>query len=185
MSILVLVHTEPDRTLANASLEAVAAGKDLAAALGTSFALGLIGLDAAAAAPQVGSCGAARVLVVSGSEFSQPRYASDAAAAGALCRAAGAQVAIVPATSRWMRVAGGVAQRLGGRVDTHVTKISEAGGTVSITRWFYKQRIEGTVTRTERPWLVLLEPGHARRGAVPRPVDVERSSWISPSSGPR
>ena len=26
-------------------------------------------------------------------------------------------------------------------------------------RWFYRQRIEGTVARTRRPWIVLTEPG--------------------------
>jgi electron transfer flavoprotein alpha subunit len=159
MSILVLAHTEPDGSLARPALEAIGAARTLASALETSFALGLIGVETGAAAGQAGSCGAARLLTVSGPEFAQPRYVSDAAAAEALCRAAGAEIAIVPATSRWMRVAGGVAQRLGGRADTHVTGVTAANGTVAITRWFYRQRIESTLSRTERPWLLALEPG--------------------------
>lgn len=159
MSLQVLVHPELDGTLGRPALEAVGASRDLAAALGWPFALGLIGPGSASAASQVGSWGAARVLVVGGSEFAQARYSTDAAAAEALSRTTGAQITIVPATARWLRVAGGLAQRLGGRVDTHVTKVSAAGGTVSITRWFYRQRIEGTTSRAERPWIIAIEPG--------------------------
>jgi electron transfer flavoprotein alpha subunit len=28
-----------------------------------------------------------------------------------------------------------------------------------VTRWFYRQRIEGSLTRTQRPWILLLDPG--------------------------
>ena len=174
MNLQVLVHPEPDGTLSKAALEAIAAARDLAAALRSPFTLGLIGSDAGPAASRAGSCGAACVRAVSGPEFSQPRYASDAAAGEALCRAAGTQIAIVPATPRWLRVAGGLAQRLDGRVDTHVTTVSAAGGTVSITRWFYRQRIEGTVSRTERPWIIAIEPGaYEPWGGAPAPMDVE------------
>jgi electron transfer flavoprotein alpha subunit len=76
-----------------------------------------------------------------------------------MCRAADAQIVIAAGTSRWMRVLAGVAQRLGGRVDTHVTRVSAEGGGVSIARWYYRQRIEGTVSRAERPWVIALEPG--------------------------
>ena len=76
-----------------------------------------------------------------------------------LCRAAGADIIVVAGTSRWMRVAAGVAQRLGGRVDTHVTRITAAAGAVSVARWYYRQRIEAVTSRTERPWLMAVEPG--------------------------
>jgi electron transfer flavoprotein alpha subunit len=159
MSVLVIGHVEPDGTLARPTLEAVGAGQELASALGLPLAIGLIGADVARAAGLVASAGAARVLGVEGPSFGQARYASDAAAAEAIVKAAGTELVVAPGTSRWMRVAGGVAQRLGGRVDTHVTAVRASDGGVSVTRWFYKQRIEGTVTRAERPWLVLLEPG--------------------------
>jgi electron transfer flavoprotein alpha subunit len=54
-----------------------------------------------------------------------------------------------------------VAPRLGGRVDTHVTGLAATNGKLAITRWYYRQRMEGTLTRTMRPWILLLESGCA------------------------
>ena len=113
------------------------------------------------AANQIATCGAARFLAVMGAEFAQSRYASDAAATETLAKAAGARLIIAPAGSRWNRALPGVAQRLGGRVDTHVTGLAVAAGMPAITRWYYRQRMEGTLTRTARPWIVLLESGCA------------------------
>ncbi len=48
-------------------------------------------------------------------------------------------------------------QRLGGRVDTHVTAIAEAAEDPH-DRWFYRQRMEAVLTRTQRPWLCCMEP---------------------------
>jgi electron transfer flavoprotein alpha subunit len=123
------------------------------------LAVGLVGADAAAAASAAGACGAARVLAVSGAAFAEPRYVTDAAAAEAICRAAGAQVVVAAGTSRWMRVLAGVAQRLGGPVDTHVTRVVADRGAVSVARWYYRQRIEGVTSRAERPWILAIEPG--------------------------
>jgi electron transfer flavoprotein alpha subunit len=53
----------------------------------------------------------------------------------------------------------GVAQRFGGRVDTHVTGVGEVGGKPSISRWYYRQRMEGTLTRTQRPWFIAIDLG--------------------------
>ena len=66
---------------------------------------------------------------------------------------------IAAGTSRSARVMAGVAHRLGGVVDTHITSIASAGA-LKATRWFYRQRIEGTLTRTARPWVLLLDPGN-------------------------
>jgi electron transfer flavoprotein alpha subunit len=121
----------------------------------------LIGETVQAAANQIGGCGATKFFGVSGAEFAQARYGSDAAAAEALVRAAKATVVIAPATSRWNRVLAGAAHRVGGRVDTHVTSISAAGGALSVTRWYYRQRMEAVLQRTQRPWLIALESGCA------------------------
>ncbi len=51
-------------------------------------------------------------------------------------------------------------QRVGGRVDTHINEVA-AGAGVATTRWFYRQRIQGTLTRTHRPWALLLDAGGA------------------------
>jgi electron transfer flavoprotein alpha subunit len=52
-----------------------------------------------------------------------------------------------------------VANRLGGRADTHVTAVKAEGGRISISRWFYRQRMEAEFTRTHRPWIILIEAG--------------------------
>ncbi len=73
--------------------------------------------------------------------------------------AAEATLVIAPGTSRWSRCLAGAAQRMGGRADTHITGISHAGGQVNVTRWFYRQRMEASLRRTQRPWFILIDPG--------------------------
>jgi electron transfer flavoprotein alpha subunit len=108
---------------------------------------------------QHAGCGADRFLGVSGAAFAQSRYATDALAAEALCRAAGATLILAPGTSRWCRTLPGVAHRVGGRADTHATDLSVADDAVSIVRWYYRQRMEATFRRTQRPWVILVDPG--------------------------
>lgn len=167
MSVLYLAHVEADGSLARPALQALTTATRVAAELGMPLVAGLVGADVAAAATSIGSCGADRFTGVSGAEFAEPRYVTDAAAAEALCRAAGADVVMAPGTSRWMRVLAGVAQRLGGVVDTHATRVGVEGGAVMLTRWYYRQRIEGTISRTARPWLIAVEPGTAEAWAGP------------------
>ncbi len=173
-TILVLTHAdETGSALTKASLEAVTAGKDLSARLSASLAIGIVAVDAAAAASSVASTGA-RLLTVSGEAFAQPRYATDAAALEALCRAANATIVLAPASSRFSRVAAGVAHRLGGFIDTHITAIGGAE-TVEATRWFYRQRVEAVLTRDSRPWFLLLDPGtHVAYAGQSVPAQVEQ-----------
>jgi electron transfer flavoprotein alpha subunit len=104
-------------------------------------------------------CGATRFLGVSGPEFAASRYASDAAAAEALGRAAQATIIVTPATSRWSRALPGVAHRLEGRLDSQVTEISTDGGKLSVARWYYRQRMKAILERTQRPWIITIAPG--------------------------
>lgn len=152
--ILVLLHTEPDGSLARTALEVVAQ----AMAMGSELTIGLIGARVDTAAATVAGAGA-RVLAVVAETLAQPRYATDAAAAEALCRAAGAPLVLAPGTARWSRALPGVAQRLNGRVDTHAAGIAEQNAVAAVTRWFYRQRIEAVLTRSQRPWIVLLDSG--------------------------
>jgi electron transfer flavoprotein alpha subunit len=99
-----------------------------------------------------------KVLAAEDAALAEPRYATDAAAAAALAKASGASIVVAPATSRLARVMAGVAQRLGGRVDTHVTQLVSEGGPAAI-RWYYRQRIESKLRRKERPWVLLVDPG--------------------------
>jgi electron transfer flavoprotein alpha subunit len=157
-SILVLAHAdESGAALSKGSLEAVTAGKELAARLNASLTIGIVAQDSAEAASAVAAAGA-RLIGCSGEAFTQARYASDAAACEALCRRANATIVLAPQSSRFARVMAGVAHRIGGSIDTHIAAI---GGTASIevTRWFYRQRIEAVLTRAERPWFLLLDAG--------------------------
>ncbi|MGA2456734.1 MAG: hypothetical protein ABSF85_04140 [Terriglobales bacterium] len=161
-SILFLAHvSEAGNTLPKVSYEVLGAALKLTKQLGGRLTIGLIGADVAAAAETVAAAGAERILAVAGPDFASARYASDAAAAEALCRAAGAELILAPTTSRFMRVLAGVAHRLNGCVDTHVTSLESdaVNGEVRATRWHYRQRIEAVITRDARPWIVLLESG--------------------------
>ena len=159
-SILCLVHTDSNGALPKPALEALAVAKDLAAGLGgASVDIGLIGADVAAAANAVAAAGARKLLGVSGAEFGQARYATDAAAAAALVKAASATFVVATQTSRFARVLAGVAQRIGGRIDTHVTGVAVKDGAVAVNRWYYRQRMEATVTRAARPWIIAVDPG--------------------------
>jgi electron transfer flavoprotein alpha subunit len=154
-SILLLVHTEADGALAKPALEALTS----ALALGGELTVGLVGGAVEPAARIAAGAGARRILAVAGDEFTQPRYATDAAAAEAIARAAGAAIVLAPGTARWSRALAGVAYRLGGRIDTHATGLTVRDGAPSVTRWFYRQRMEAVLTRTARPWFVLLDVG--------------------------
>jgi len=153
--VLFLAHTEADGTLGKAALEALNA----ALSLGGPLTVGLSGAFTQAGADQIAGCGAVRFLAVTGEAFAAPRYATDAAAAEALCRGAGCDIVIAAGTSRWARALPGVAYRLGGRVDTHASSLAESGGLPAVTRWFYRQRMEAVLARAQRPWIVLLDPG--------------------------
>jgi electron transfer flavoprotein alpha subunit len=157
-TILFLAHVE-DGTLAKPALEALGAAVDLRAGLGATLVVGLVGPGAARAASLVGGCGATRWLVVEDPACAEGRYATDAAAAEVVARAAGATLVVAPGTSRWMRVLPGVAHRLGGRADTHLTALDVRDGQVAATRWYYRQRIEAVQTRSERPWVLVVDPG--------------------------
>ena len=172
-SILVLTHVdETGSALSKASLEAVTAGKELAARLGAALAIGIVAVDATPAARALAGADA-RLLGVSGDAFAQARYAGDAAACEALCKAANATMVLVPGSSRFARVAAGVAHRVDGCIDTHITSI-RAEHAIAASRWFYRQRIEAVVTRSKRPWFLLLDPGtHAAFSGAESGVAIE------------
>jgi electron transfer flavoprotein alpha subunit len=172
-SILVLTHAdESGCALTRASLEAVAASKELAAKISASLTIGVVASDASGATAVLGAA-SARILAVSGEAFAQARYATDAAACEALCRAAQATLVLAPSSSRFARVAAGVAHRLGGVIDTHITAIG-GDGAIQASRWFYRQRVEAVLTREKRPWFLLLDAGTCTPFAgEPAPVAVE------------
>lgn len=155
-SVLVLTHADDTgAALSKGSLEAVAAGQELAARLNASLTIGIVAVDAT---PLSKCLPSVRTLAVSGKAFAQPRYASDAAACEALCRAANAEIMLAPQSSRFARVMAGVAHRLGGFIDTHITALGGAES-IEVSRWFYRQRVEAVLSREKRPWFLLVETG--------------------------
>jgi electron transfer flavoprotein alpha subunit len=186
-TILFLATTEADGSLAKPALEALGAAKSLAAALpGAHFAAGLIGGAVQPGANQIATCGADKFLAVTGADFAQSRYASDAAAAEALGRAFSATVLVAPATSRLNRCLPGVAQRLQGRADAHVTGVSVSHGAIGVNRWYYRQRMEAVLQRTVRPWILLIDPGsQAAWQGAPGTAAVEMIAVCLPDASKR
>ena len=174
-SILFLAHVDESGTsLPNAAYEALGAALDVAQQVGQPLTIGLIGNNIESAANSVAAAGAQKILAVSGPDFAQARYATDAAAAEAICRATAAEIVIAPATSRFLRVLPGLAYRLKGCVDTHLTSIGVVEGRATVTRWFYRQRLEAVVQRDARPWILLLDSGcHAAWTGTPAAADVQ------------
>ena len=159
-SILFLAHVdETGNTLPKIAYEALGAAVELAQQCEATLTIGLIGGEIYSAADSIANVGGAKIFGVAGPEFGSPRFASDALAAESLCRAAGSELILAPASSRFLRALPVLAQRLQGRVDTHVTSLRIVDGALSATRWFYRQRLEGVFQRRERPWIVLLDSG--------------------------
>jgi electron transfer flavoprotein alpha subunit len=169
-NILVLTHVDEFGALSRASLEAVAAGVELSAALGATLAVGVVAANLSADITAQLAGLNARVLAATSPELAEPRFASDAATCEALCRAAAPSIVLAPGSSRFTRVLPAVAHRLGGVTDTHITTLTN-GAQVEATRWFYRQRVEAVITRTARPWFLLLDAGtrtaYAGSGAAP------------------
>lgn len=176
MSVLFVATVDED-SLAPAALEALTAAKSLAEGLGAELAVGLVGADVSAAGASVAGAGATAVFGVSGEDFALPRYASDAAALTAMAEKAGARHVVGAATSRLARVLPGVAQRLGGKVDTQLTGLEAKDGKAVATRWYYRQRMFGEVTREvsgeNGPWVMTVAPGVFEPFAGGGSADVE------------
>jgi len=186
-NILFLAHLdESGNGLPKAAWEVLGAAVELAKELNASLSIGLIGGDVQSTADSLANASAQRVLAVAGSHFAQPRYASDLLAADALCRVAAADLILAPATSRFLRALPGLAHRLGGRVDTHVTSVQVIDGTLCATRWFYRQRIEGVFQRDANPWILLLDSGcHEAFRAPSGKVNIEQLAVDLPADARR
>lgn len=161
--ILFLAHVdEAGSTLPKVAYEALGSAVELADQASGALTIGLIGGGVQAAADAVASTGAP-IIAAAGVEFEHPRYASDAAAVEAICRAISPDIVIAPGTSRFMRVMAGVAQRLKAQVDTHITSVEVSEGAVAAKRWLYRQRMEAVIQREARTWFLVLDSGcHAQ-----------------------
>jgi electron transfer flavoprotein alpha subunit len=160
--VLLLAFTEEDGLVAQAGLEALSQAKAIADAIpGSALYVGLIGYNTATGTNQLAGCGAKSFFSVAGADFSQPRYSTDVLAAEAICRAVEPTVIVCSGTSRGARAMPGVAARLEGRADTHITDVAVSNGKLTLKRWFYRQRMEGVLMRERRPWVIIIDPGSA------------------------
>ncbi len=158
--ILFISHTQPDGTLPVAALESLQAAVDLAAKISdATLTIGLIGNAAAGIFDSINGCSPSRVLSVPGDEFSVSRYSTDAAAIEAIAKASEATVVIAPATTRFSRAVPGVVQRLKGRIESHVSGLDFSNGQLAVQRWYYRQRMVANLTRSQRPWFLLIDSG--------------------------
>ena len=156
-NILVLTHAdETGSALTKASLEAISAGRDLAARLSASLSIGIVAdqPEPLSKAPPARSARCFR----RGLRSALLRLRRGRLRSSLPRRKRGHRSR--PSSSRFARVMAGVSHRLGGIIDTHITAL---GGSSSLeaTRWYYRQRVEAVVTRAARPWFLLLEPGIA------------------------
>ena len=158
--LLFLTTTTAEGGLSRASMEALQGAVQLTADLGdATLSIGLIGAQIQPAADAIAGCGAEKILSVEGEAFGPSRYSTDAAAATALIAAAQATLVVAPADARLNRTLPGVAQRVGGRIDTEVTDLAAADGAPQVQRWHYRQRMFARVSRSQRPWIVLVASG--------------------------
>ena len=189
-NILYLAHVdESGKALPPLALEVAGAVVDLAARTGATLTIGLLGENVQDAANTLASI-QARILCVTGREFANPRYATDAAALEAICRAVSPDIVVAPSTSRFQRVLPGVAHRLNGQIDTHITSIETPDSGITAKRWFYRQRLEAVIQRDARPWFLLVDSGchEAWTGSVgtaqiesievPVSVGLERTKFV-------
>ena len=160
-NILYLAHTNADGSLPKVALETLAAAINTAKKLGGDLTVGLVGKDIQAAADMIAGSGASKFIGVSGPDFEQARYCSDAHALEALIRTSGATVVMAPNTSRFARVLPGVSSRVDGRIDTRISSVEASDGAFSVQRWYYRQRMLATLSRTQRPWILLIDSGIA------------------------
>jgi electron transfer flavoprotein alpha subunit len=158
-NILFVAHVDEAGTaLPKAAYEALGTALEVAEQSGSTLTIGLVGENIQDAANTVAATGA-RIFGVSGPDFAHSRYASDVAAVEAIAQSASAQIVVAPGTSRLQRVMAGVAQRLKGQVDTHITALESADGKPTAKRWFYRQRLEAVIQREARPWILVMDSG--------------------------
>lgn len=159
-TILYLGFTDDEGQLGAADREALTAARELEEKLdGARVEAALIGDAYAPAAATVAAAGIGGIKAASDPELAQPRYATDTTAAEILVGTAQPTIVVAAGTSRARRALPGAAHRIEGKIDTQITGFDGNDGKPVVERWFYRQRMVSRMTREERPWFLLLEPG--------------------------
>lgn len=157
-SLFLAFVEEKDGDLSKNSLEALGA----ATAIPGELTVGLAGDNESAilkALENIGSVQSAKFIFVKSAELAEPRYASDIKALQTLAKSCSPDIIIAPASARISRVIAGLSARLGGAVDSQVTDLAMEGDNLAVTRWFYRQRMTGKISRTARPWCITISSG--------------------------
>ena len=108
-------------------------------------------------------------------------FAEDVPAFAELIKGSGAEVVLVPGTSRVKRAMPAAALRAGAEIDTNVVDVAVDGEKATVQRWAYRQRILTTFSRAARPWVVVTDPSLfgeicAKLGVAPRPAALSASA---------
>ena len=88
----------------------------------------------------------------------QGSFAQDKPALAETIKTSGADIVLLPGTSRVRRAVGAAALCAGAQVDTNVVSLAIDGETATAQRWLYRQRILATFTRAARPWVIVTDP---------------------------
>jgi electron transfer flavoprotein alpha subunit len=156
-TILCLGFTEPDGSLGRAALESLQLASLIQGQLEKApLAVGLVGEKLEPSISRLKNSDASKIFGIAGEGFAQATYANDAAAIELLCRTSEATIVVASGTSRVSRVLPGVTQRMNGRIDTHICELNPA---LQVVRWYYRQRMQASLTRVHRPWFISSDPG--------------------------
>ena len=106
----------------------------------------------------------------------QGSFAQDKPALAEAIKASGADIVLLPGTSRVRRAIGAAALSAGAQVDTNVVCLTIDGEAVTAQRWLYRQRILVTFSRAARPWVIVTDPSLfaeicAKAGVEPAALD--------------
>ena len=106
----------------------------------------------------------------------QGSFAQDKPALAEAIKTSGADIVLLPGTSRVRRAIGAAALCAGAQVDTNVVSLAIDGEAVTAQRWLYRQRILVTFSRAARPWVIVTDPSLfaeicAKAGVEPAALD--------------
>ncbi len=106
----------------------------------------------------------------------QGSFAQDKPALAEAIKTSGADIVLLPGTSRVRRAIGAAALCAGAQVDTNVVCLAIDGEAVTAQRWLYRQRILVTFSRAARPWVIVTDSSLfaeicAKAGVEPAALD--------------
>ncbi len=157
--ILFIAATEANGKLSPGARKGLGAALELKQMLNGELYIGLWGKSTEEAAQLPAADQISKGYFVEGEAFAESRYATDAAACEAICRQVGADIVVAPDNARTNRILAGVAQRLNGIIDSHITEFKVENDALMVSRWHYRQRLLAQISRTQRPWFLSIESG--------------------------